>query len=255
MIRDVYVNNRVREIQKLTPPSHWYHCCGLDNPADLMTRGLLAEKLVNLNFWFNGPSNLVDPIFSIQDNDTPAAINETVNHELEDNLACLTMNHELEDNLACLSVQTVTPMFDVEKYNNIFKSLRIVGYVLRFINNCRGKRLGFGVKTSNFTTEDLDNAKTKLIYVIQREAFPSEIQALSNQRSVPKNSKLGKLDPFIDNNGLVRIKGRLQFSDLSYDSKHPVILPKGHFSKLLAQFQHKIFKACWCKQHCFIIKN
>ena len=194
-----------------------------------MTQGLLAEKLVNNNFWFNGPSNLADPKFSIQDNDTSAAINETVNHKLEDNLACLT-------------IQTVTPMFDVEKYNNLYKSLRIVGYVLRFINICRGKRLGFGVKTSDFTTEDLDNAKTKLIYVIQREAFPSEIQALSNQRSVPKNSKLGKLDPFIDNNGVVRIKGRLQFSDLSYDSKHPVILPKGHFSKLLVQFQHKFLK-------------
>ena len=128
VIKDVYVNNRVREIQQLTPPSHWYHCCGLDNPADLMTRGLLAEKLVNNNFWFNGPSNLADPKFSIQDNDTSAAINETVNHKLEDNLACLT-------------VQTVTSMFDVEKYNNLFKSLRIVGYVLRFINNCRGKKV------------------------------------------------------------------------------------------------------------------
>ena len=98
------------------------------------------------------------------------------------------------------------------------------------------------MKISDFTTEDLDNAKTKLIYVIQREAFPSEIQALSNQRSVPKNSKLGKLDPFIDNDGVVRTKDRLQLSDLSYDSKHPVILPKGHFSKLLVQFQHKFLK-------------
>ena len=27
-IKDVYVNNRVREIQHLTPLSHWYHCSG-----------------------------------------------------------------------------------------------------------------------------------------------------------------------------------------------------------------------------------
>ena len=107
VIRDVYVNNRVREIQQLTPPSHWYHCCGLDNPADLMTRGLLAEKLVNNNFWFNGPSNLSDPKFSIKDNDNSTAANETVDHELQDNLACLT-------------VQTATPMVDVEKYNNLY---------------------------------------------------------------------------------------------------------------------------------------
>ena len=67
-----------------------------------MTRGLLTEKLVSNNFWFNGPSNLSDPKFSIQDNDNSTAINSTVDHELEDNLACLT-------------VETVTPMLDVEK--------------------------------------------------------------------------------------------------------------------------------------------
>ena len=115
LIRDVYVNNRVREIQQLMPPSHWYHCCGLDNPTDLITRGLLAEKLVNNDFWFNSPSNLADPKLSSQDNDNSTAINEAVNHELEDNLTILTVNHELEDNLACLAVQTVTPMFDAEK--------------------------------------------------------------------------------------------------------------------------------------------
>lgn len=101
-IRDVYVNNRVREIQQLTPPSHWYHCCGSDNPADLMTLGLLAENLISNNFWFVGPSNLSDPTISIQDCDNSKTINKTV-------------DHQLEDKLVYLSVQTATPLFDLEK--------------------------------------------------------------------------------------------------------------------------------------------
>ena len=65
-MKDVYVNNRVREIQELTPPSHWHHCSGTENPADLMTRGLLAENLIGNYFWFSGPKYLSDPAFSIQ---------------------------------------------------------------------------------------------------------------------------------------------------------------------------------------------
>ena len=32
------------------------------------------------------------------------------------------------------------------------------------------------------------------------------------------------------------------FSNLDYDTKHPVILPKGQFAKLLIRFQHKVLK-------------
>ena len=40
----------------------------------------------------------------------------------------------------------------------------------------------------------------------------------------------------------MRVKGRLQLSDLSYESKHPIILPKSHLSYLMVLFQHKFMK-------------
>ena len=86
----------------------------------------------------------------------------------------------------------------------------------------------------------MDTANTKLIYVAQREAFSED---LAGNKSIPKHSKLSKLDPFIDDDGIVRIRGRLKkYSDLSYDSKHPVILPKDHLSKLLVQYQHIVLE-------------
>lgn len=69
-IKDVYVNNRVSEIQKLTPSSHWHHCSGKQNPADVMTRGSLAENLIGNDFWFEGPEYLSDLMFTIRDNST-----------------------------------------------------------------------------------------------------------------------------------------------------------------------------------------
>ena len=51
-----FVANRVSEIQALTDPKDWRHCPGAENPADLLTRGLLPAKLVNNTKWWSGPN-------------------------------------------------------------------------------------------------------------------------------------------------------------------------------------------------------
>ena len=57
-----------------------------------------------------------------------------------------------------------------------------------------------------------------------------------------KDSPLAKLGPFIGGGDLLRIKGCIQQSNLSYEDKHSIILPKGHLTKLLIRFQHKLLK-------------
>ena len=46
-----FVANRVSDIQELTAPSCWYQCPSEHNPADLSTRGKLAEDLITSNLW------------------------------------------------------------------------------------------------------------------------------------------------------------------------------------------------------------
>ena len=50
-----FVANRVTEIQSLTAYSQWHHVAGKDNPADLLTQGLLASELVQSDQWLHGP--------------------------------------------------------------------------------------------------------------------------------------------------------------------------------------------------------
>jgi hypothetical protein len=51
---------------------------------------------------------------------------------------------------------------------------------------------------------------------------------LMEKGSLSKKSSLLSLNPFIDGNQFIRVGGRLQNSDLTFDQQHQLILPKAH---------------------------
>ena len=59
-----FVQNRVDEILSLTEASMWNHCPGIENPADLGSRGVFASKLRNSELWWRGPLWLSEPVSS-----------------------------------------------------------------------------------------------------------------------------------------------------------------------------------------------
>ena len=93
----------------------------------------------------------------------------------------------------------------------------------------------------------------------QNEAFREEIQLLRGVnvklqvadqdvnkdkiKTMKKSSSLYKLDPFLDEDGVLRVGGRLGKSSDPYDVKHPVILPKkGHVTNLILCHYHQLVK-------------
>ena len=58
--RWTFVANRVVEIHTLTSPDRWFHCSGVQNPADLLTCGVTAEELIFSKVWLQGPKFLVE---------------------------------------------------------------------------------------------------------------------------------------------------------------------------------------------------
>ncbi|XP_075230309.1 uncharacterized protein LOC142329520 [Lycorma delicatula] len=55
----LFVANRVSEIQQLTSNAKWHHIESPSNPADILSRGCLPEKLINFALWWHGPSWLL----------------------------------------------------------------------------------------------------------------------------------------------------------------------------------------------------
>ena len=54
----VYVANRVQQIRDLTDPSSWYYVESHINPADEVSRGLIAKQLLEGSRWLSGPEFL-----------------------------------------------------------------------------------------------------------------------------------------------------------------------------------------------------
>ncbi|GFS52750.1 integrase catalytic domain-containing protein [Trichonephila clavipes] len=95
------------------------------------------------------------------------------------------------------------------------------------------------INTTSFTFSETKTADETNIRWVQGIYFQEEIKSIKKQISLPPRSPLRSLHPFIDEHGLVRVGGRLQNSQLRFNSKHPIILPSQYsISELLIKEQH-----------------
>jgi hypothetical protein len=75
--------------------------------------------------------------------------------------------------------------------------------------------------------------------MVQQISYAQGIKDLTEQQKVATDSSLKTLYPFIDQEGILRVGGRLQQSNLPYHAIHQMILPASHhFIKLIVSAEH-----------------
>ena len=78
-----------------------------------------------------------------------------------------------------------------------------------------------------------------IIKHLQRKVFSRELGDLKRKNQCHKGSKLANLLPFLDDQQIIRVGGRLEQSSLQFDAKHQIVLPKSeHLVKLMVQGLH-----------------
>lgn len=75
------------------------------------------------------------------------------------------------------------------------------------------------------TVSEYKRALAYWIRYTQGLHFPDEISKLNKDRTVAASSRVSKFVPFIDADGIMRMRGRIERSALTYDQKHPILLP------------------------------
>ncbi|XP_064470123.1 uncharacterized protein LOC135384870 [Ornithodoros turicata] len=222
-----FVRNRVAEIQANSRQQQWRHCPGCDNPADALTRGLTVRSLSQNTQWFEGPGWLAHPrtVWPKPCGEEDADLESVEEEKLR---AALVIAGDLKG---------PSPLFELSKYSSYNRVVRVTAWIRRFVWNCRTNVKNIGALTAS------EVAESEMLWVrhVQREVYPEETFALSRNEQIAKSSKLLRLNPFLDENRVMRLTGRLQCSDNTEDIKHPILLPKKHtLSKLIVRNAHEL---------------
>lgn len=217
-----FVSNRVSEIQSILPFDNWSHVDGKENPADCASRGLFPAELLSNELWWNGPPWL-------KCYDVPVS---KIIHINEDELP------EVRKTVSFVVSEAVKEPDIISKISSFSKLQRIFAWILRFISNSKATCLERN--TSFLSSKEIRSAKLCIIRIVQRMSFSKEIQCLEIGKSLPTNSNLISLCPFLDGNNVLRVGGRLKNAQLSENEKHPILLPsRHHLTKIIIRHFHE----------------
>lgn len=189
-------------------------------PRRLRVSRFNSQSARNTPLWWAGPPFLKSENFL--ENCVPVSPHTSETQEEERKLVFIT---EVNDD----RILTL-----LNKFSSLDKIKAIVAWCLRFSYNCRTRpRI-----TRSLSDTDLADALLIIVKHVQLDIFSNEIENLLSNRPVSK--PLRKLNLFVDQQGILRVGGRLENSALSYDAKHQILLPSTHrLTELIIEQFHK----------------
>ncbi|XP_070521658.1 uncharacterized protein [Cardiocondyla obscurior] len=207
-----YVANRVSEISNLVSSAEWKYIRSKGNPADAISRGQTPHVFLQNKMWQEGP-----PWLTKNENEWPSGDYQAIDIP------------ELKTN-TCLVITYNEPIL-FQRFSSFSKLCRIIAYCLRFKLKHR--------YTGALCADEINEAETRIIKIVQNLFFALDIKKLSDTRS-QYNGKFVNLNPFLDDQGLMRVGGRLQLSNLNFTQKHPLLLPsRYHLTDKLIRETHE----------------
>ena len=253
-----FVANRVQAIRDHASPEQWHYVDTKDNPADDASRGLGANELIRSERWWNGLNFLWKPLPNETNFDPQVSPDDP-------EVRKVTV-------LASTSAEHSDLVDDIKHFSDWFHAKRVIALCMLFSQKMKlslkkdstnsakeeddslrpskeRKRQDGSLRSVMLRVKDLQTAELFLIKAAQSKAFPEETEALATKshqengivgKSVKRTSPIHRLKPIVDDDGVLRVGGRLHQTELPYDVKHPVLLPKkAHLTDLVIRHFHQ----------------
>ena len=195
--RKTFVQNRISAILQLTSPEQWQHVRGTENPADLGTRGISLHTLAESETWWTGPTFLLQHTL-----ETSPGVSREPSPEAQ-------KEDKKESSLRVASVaqttlkkpRTDSRPFDILECSSLKQAINRTAWVMRFVHNVRHDESER--RRGPLTSEERQHALQFWIRDAQSSAYEQELKALETGSLLPAESKLLKLRPQLDVNGLL----------------------------------------------------
>uniref|UniRef100_T1ILW5 Uncharacterized protein n=1 Tax=Strigamia maritima TaxID=126957 RepID=T1ILW5_STRMM len=189
-----YVTNRVFEIRSLTSTEQWFYIPTAKNPADLLTRFERSSELLTNTLWSEGPGNTQEIQYK------------------EDQLPDPEEERKSQKNVVGMITEAMGFESEIERFSDFRRMLRVFTWVRRW----KTKR------KEEIALCELNETEHCLILQSQHHWFAMEFKSLLKDEAIPKTSKIAKYRPFQDDQGLLRLGGRLDHALMTPQEKHPI---------------------------------
>ena len=176
----VFVANRVAESLDTTNVSKWNHVSGINNPADIETRLINVDELKRRE-WLTGPAWLKQP-----ENEWPEQVKLT-----------FASNEHNDQKVFSSKVEEKKPMIQWERFSNFDRLVNTMAYVQRVFKKHKPA-------TKTLSVEEREGAQASIFRQQHQEQFAEETKFIKTEKEIPKNSKILRFSPFIDQQGLIR---------------------------------------------------
>ncbi len=206
-----FVHNRLQKIRRSTDLQDWRWTPTDANPADLATRGMAPTTLQNSSLWKEGPAFL-----RTQEWPSPPAF-------IPDS-AVLQELRKAERVLVASEVSS--PPFQISRHSHLRSLYKLPIALFRWRDKARAT-LGLP------PLADYWRRSERLFVRLAQEPIRRALGS-SDKKAQIRKMGLFPLPPVIDENGLVRGRGRLHYAKaLPRDLREPLLLPKGDHLTLL----------------------
>ena len=212
-----FIANRAGLIQRMTHIPFWYKIHTSINPADIGSRGATVKSLAPGNLYHDGPPFLLQP--------------EEEWGERFDLNRYTVAKHVAEEQRPFLSMKATEDKEEKSLDDFLDATKLSTGKLYDGWEKLRGRVMNL-LKIRQLCTKSsvsprnelLEKAENILLKRAQQQSYGEVLECLSDKKKLKKKG-LNKLTPFLDEDGMMRSKSRLEYAKfMSFEARNPLIL-------------------------------